>query len=312
MSITKKINKKMLGGSARTTLNKDANSINQDFADSFKYYFQELKVRMDYNVSDEEDLIFIGLIDKDTLFGTTVKQSTGGIVKYIHLKTALYINFKDDNVKRINQFKLYIMSIMANYPLQGGNSLYTKITPLLNPLKISEIMKILDIPEDIKASLPVKPPPLQNYDLLTLNIYREFGVKCTLDGGECHGKIKDDFINKNQPLTREPIIEGYIRDLYVNVFDYITGSEMPIKLVMNRKQAIQKSINNIEKAISYIYDKMNNSLTFIGARTSVKFEFKTLLQIFNIIRKDVNNSIFNQQVQPEKLDEKVPANKSSV
>ena len=196
MSITKKINKKMLGGSARTTLNKDANSINQDFADSFKYYFQELKVRMDYNVSDEEDLIFIGLIDKDTLFGTTVKQSTGGIVKYIHLKTALYINFKDDNVKRINQFKLYIMSIMANYPLQGGNSLYTKITPLLNPLKISEIMKILDIPEDIKASLPVKPPPLQNYDLLTLNIYREFGVKCTLDGGECHGKIKDDFINK--------------------------------------------------------------------------------------------------------------------
>ena len=296
MPITRKINKKMLGGSARKTVNKDPNSINQDFADSFKYYFQELNVKIDYNLSDEEDLIFIGLIDKDTLFGTTVKQSNGGIVKDIHLKTALYINFNDYNVKYVNQFKLYIMSIMANYPIQKDSNIYKQIKPLLNPLKIPEIMKILSVEQVAPVCKPAPalppPPPVATVNdeiMFELQIYKEFGIKCS-GGKECYNEITDNFYKFNEgaiPNLKSSNNE-LIRNIYVNIFDYITGSEVPT--IGSKDYAYTTCITKTHKSIKDLNEKLKKD-EFIGARTKSYFNISKLVKHINIIRIEVNKSV---------------------
>ena len=316
-------NKKMMGGAAQAPDPYSVSKFNIHFVKFFNFYATN-HLTTSYSTYDKITNsftgkgIYIGFYEelRKITFGSVLDFAKTTKQKSLPDDPLYYITITPESTIVVNKFKLYIMSVMANYNMDGQKSLYDRLQAPINTYSNDPnvIMKELNM-ELVKAPpKPVNAPPdpvnalgpsQSDDDILELNIYKEFGVKCTLDGGECHGKIKDDFIIKNN-LTKHTKIEGYIRDLYVNVFDYITGSEIPIKLVTNRTQAIQKSITNIEKAISYIYKQMKKSPTFIGARTELRLEFNTLLKIFNLIRKDVNKSIFNETIQIKLLDERVP------
>jgi hypothetical protein len=297
MPITKK-NKKILGGAVlpqRTALIKSPDSINTDFANSFKYYFDTLKVRTNYIFTEYvDDLLFIGLIENDIIFGTTVKQIDDGLVKQLNLITVLYIKLTDDNVKLVNQFKLYIMSIMANYPIQKDSNIYKQIKPLLNPLKMPEIMKILDIKPDVPVckpppALPPPPPKVNDEIMFELQIYKEFGIKCS-GGKECYNEITDNFykFNEGEIPNLKSSNNELIRNIYVNIFDYITGSEVPT--IGSKDYAYTTCITKTHKSITDLNEKLKKD-EFIGARTRSYFNISKLVKHINIIRIEVNKSV---------------------
>jgi hypothetical protein len=302
--LTRKFKKKMMGGMNRPNQTPNHTNIidtnNIFFANLFTEYITSISdetigTYIDTYISlkktnpEQVDLknmlyIYIGLIDQNgVIFGHNSIPKTQGI------NSKLFILDTPYNRRHINKFKLHIMSIMANYTLKNGHTLLTDLDTPIKALDIPKIIEILEIKED--STLAVKPPPtpLQNDDIIELYIYREFGIKCS-GGKECYNEITDNFYKLNEgtiPNLKSSNNE-LIRNLYVNIFDYITGSEVPT--IGNKESAYTSCIMKTHKSITDLNSKLNKD-EFIGSRTKYYFNIKKLIMRINIIRIEVNKSV---------------------
>ncbi len=280
--MSRKINKKLLGGAG---LNKPS-PINIEF-NKIIYIFILDKLGGDGfdpkpdSPDDKTEYIYTGLshVDSNIVFGDVIGSKV--LVTHKELKT-------DKNREIINKFKLHIMSIMANYPIKlvtKDSYVYKEITPLLNPINIPKIMDILKIPAIVK---PVAPPAsnLSDNDMLELNIYKEFGIKCILKG-ECYKYIEGKFFHNNPTIKRNQLKDSTFRDLYVNLFDYITGSEIS---VFSKEKGLLSCVEKIDVALKDLKPLLTEYV-FNGARTNYKFNIKTLIKCMNDIRVKVNTSL---------------------
>lgn len=287
---TRKIKRNMVGGAGLirgTSLIKKPETINQDFASLFKYYLSSNDIKKDnfLTVNDDDvDIIYIGLKENENIiFGDIIKQYRDGLIIEIKFKELLHIKNTPENINFVNQFKLHMMSIMANYTL-NGHKLLIELNDPIKKLDYSAIMKLLEIKE-----VPVvKPPPapLQNDDMLELYIYREFGIKCILKG-ECYKSIETKFFQNNPNIQRNKLKESTFRDLYVNLFDYITGSEIS---VFSKEKGLLSCVEKIDVALKDLKIILTEYV-FNGARTNYKFNIKTLITCMNNIRVKVNASL---------------------
>lgn len=277
---TRKI-KKIIGGSKIRDVDQtiDIVKINDSFCQLFLFFLKTQNLQYEKTkISVDKKYIYTGFIDPIThiIFGSsdiTDKPTT-----------LIQVTIDDTPLNRqlVNQFKLHMMSIMANYTLQGGTTLYERINPLLNPLKIPDIMKVLEIKE-----VPVVPQVVKvNDDMLELYIYREFGIKCILKG-ECYKSIETKFFQNNPNIQRNKLKESTFRDLYVNLFDYITGSEIS---VFSKEKGLLSCVEKIDVALKDLKIILTENV-FNGARTNYNFNIKTLITCMNNIRVKVNASL---------------------
>ena len=302
MPITKKINKKFIGG-AVAGVSAEQQDINIFCVKLFKHYLRNnLLNKQLNNTPSNNKKIFIGFNKSNTyIFG----NNDIPIADTITIDQALFIDDIPINRTYVNQFKLYIMSIMADYPIQkdGKNTnIYKEITTLLNPLKIQDIMELLGIdalpapappaalPPAPPAALPPAPPPVSKVnddDMLELYIYREFGIKCILNG-ECFKLIDSKFYTNNPNITRNSLNESPFRDLYVNMFEYITGSEGSL---ISKEKGLLSCVDKIDIALKNFKKILINVHVFKGPRTNHEFNVIKLIIRINIIRKEVNSSV---------------------
>ncbi len=225
--------------------------INILFDRSYKNFLRSYQVK--YPMSSEETkepsdrFIFTGLkINDNILFGDLVNSADDG-------QNCTDIN-NSYHRKVVQMFKLYIMSIISNYPYKGTTSHQLINAEINNGKKfnLQAVKDILDVPVIQPPAIPpVKPsrPPMSSDDSLELQIYREFGVKCPSDhacmtyDGKYYANYKKLFPNFvfNDKNKTEPdlgdIIERrgrgnvefnpdiQLRNLYVNIEEYITGNE---------------------------------------------------------------------------------------
>lgn len=304
MPITKK-NKKMLGGAAMLV---DRDKLNNDFAQIFLSYLTIHKEQPDKNILGTSKYIYIGLCDINDIliFGTTdIDNKPTTTTNKTSSTNQLTIDDKPNNRILINKFKLYIMSIMANYKI-NDTSLYKKLEPFISPdIKMPEIMKILSVePLPVCKPAPALPPPppvakVNDDDMLELNIYREFGVKCTtqFSTSSCvkyDNDYKSYWNNKSNPYKIEfdknitevnkstftnarPQLfkrEEQFRNLYVNMFEYITGTE-------GNNSGFEYII------ISLRYLKFISNDIFYGFKSELKINIDKLVSIVNKLRDKV-------------------------
>jgi hypothetical protein len=226
--------------------------------------------------------IYIGLKKNDELlFGDVIVRPPQGD-GYVIDNTPYNRNF-------VNKCKLYIMSIMANYKY-GDTSLHKSINDEINngpEFNVDVIRRILDIPVPEKPPVICKKPVIEPELMLELQIYKEFGVKCTT-AKECYNDIADKFyeLNKDEIRTRS---RELIRNLYVTIFDYITGSDDLISAFGNKETAYTTCMN---KAFNALTELNKEAHDFIGARTKIDFNIKKLITGINSIRKKINESLY--------------------
>jgi hypothetical protein len=305
--LTRKFKKNMMGGASRTELPFDASRFNSSFIRYFNFYSKNETKKI---TAGSKEGIYVGFYDsiRGITFGNVFNFEKATQFKFAQDDPVYYIENNDTNIIVVKKFKLHIMSIMANYTLSNGHTLFTDLGDPINKLDLPTIIKILEIKEDEKAApvLPPPTPPLQNDDMIELQIYREFGVKCTL-ARECHNKIKDNFFKNNNIKEHDSTMDEHIRNLYVNAFDYITGSEMALPMIKSKDKVLLDGIGYIEKAIIAIYEKLNKDKYFNGARTNIRFDITTILSYFDKIRKNqVNTSI---EGTPMHVNIKIPLSK---
>ena len=288
MSITRKINKKMLGGKLFGPDNIDILTINTYFYNFFMFYLKKYNLQYEKNIGGTPKYIYIGFIEPETtniIFGTTDLEREFGSAG----DNKLTIQDNDTNRSLVNQCKLYIMSIMANYDIEKNGkdtNIYKEFEPLLNPLKMPEIIDLLKI-----EAVVCKPPPppvfkVNDEIMLELQIYKEFGVKCTT-AKECYNDIADKFYEYNKDEIRSRS-RDLIRNLYVTIFDYITGSDDLISAFGNKESAYTTCMNKAFNALTELNKELHD---FIGARTKIDFNIKKLIIGINSIRQPINESL---------------------
>lgn len=291
---TRKINKKLMGG-----VNTDIIDHNKNF---YNLFINFLKTILHYDTSaiknlfhrDGKPKIFVGFIDSTTdkveiLFGTVT----------VPLSNTTFIDDIEPNKDLINKFKLYMMSIMSNYSIKKDGidtTIYNEIKELLHSnnqiSKIGELLKIEPPapeckPPPLPECKPSPPPPKVNDDdMLELHIYKEFGIKCILKG-ECHKNIDEKFFNNNPTIKRNGLKESTFRDLYVNLFEYITGSEIS---VFSKEKGLLSCVEKIDVALKDLKTILTGGV-FNGPRTKYPFNIKTLITHINKIRVKVNESL---------------------
>jgi hypothetical protein len=283
---TRKIKRNMVGGKLIDPDKIDITQVNSYFYKLFMFYLIQHELQYEKIITKDPTYIFIGLIEQEErniIFGTrNLNREIGSAVS-----NKLTIDDTPSNIKLVNQFKLYIMSIMANYTLSNGNTLFKDLDAPIKALdipKIIEILEITEIKED--ATVSVKPPPPQNDDMLELHIYKEFGIKCILKG-ECYKNIDEKFFKNNPTIKRGALKESTFRDLYVNLFEYITGSEIS---VFSKEKGLLSCVEKIDVALKDLKTILTGD-EFNGPRTSYKFNIKTLIPHINKIRGVVNKSL---------------------
>ena len=279
---TRKINKKLMGGVSLDIIDHNKNFYN--------LFINFLETILQYNTSaiqklfksDGNPKIFVGFIDTidkvEILFGTVA-------VTYPRSNTT-FIDNTEDNKELVNKFKFYMMSIMSNYSIKKDGidtTIYNEIKKLLHSNnQISKIAELLQIeppspeckpppsPECKPPPAPeCKPPPpkVNDDDMLELHIYKEFGIKCILKG-ECHKNIDEKFFNNNPTIKRNGLKESTFRDLYVNLFEYITGSEIS---VFSKEKGLLSCVEKIDVALKDLKTILTGGV-FNGPRT--KYPFK--------------------------------------
>ena len=275
-------------------------NINNYFCQIYNKFFKDyILVNPPIKAKDTPDLtnplIYIGLKNHNNLFGDYVIKDTT-------INGAEFIDNTPYNRNCVNQFKLYIMSIIANYKTDKmtlHNLIYDEIKKGAD-FNLEEVVKILDIPLIVreKPLTPVKPPPVIEApvkpplntllvdDLFELQIYKEFGVKCTT-AGECSKSIAEKFYTLNEG-SKLVISNELIRNLYVTIFDYITGGDDLIIAFGNKTSAYITCISKASKALTALNKELDD---FVGVRTRVDFNIKKLIIGINSIRKEVNKSI---------------------
>ena len=226
--------------------------------------------------------IYIGLKNDNNLFGDYLKQIT--------FNRGESISNTPYNRNCVNKFKLYIMSIISNYKT-GDSSLHKLINEEISKganFDLQKVVGILGMPPIIPVKPPViapqvKGPVIASDDMFELQIYREFGIKCS-GGKECYNEIADKFYkyNEKEISTRS---RDLIREVYVNVFDYITGSDVPL---IGKEGAYTSCI---KKTYNALRDLNVHLKVFIGARTMAYFNIAKLITIINNIRIEVNKSV---------------------
>jgi hypothetical protein len=232
--------------------------------------------------------IYIGLKkNDDLLFGDIIKnppQVDGFVID----NTPYNRNF-------INKSKLYIMSIISNYKT-GDSSLHKLINAEISKganFDLQKIVKILGMPPIIPVKAPVKPlrPVISSENMLELQIYKEFGVKCTTNK-ECYNDIANKFYKLNKNENENEITKAsrdLIRNFYVTIFDYITGSDDLISTFGNKDAAYNTCMNKALNALKELNKELHD---FIGARTMIDFNIKKLIIGINSIRKKINESLY--------------------
>ena len=267
-------------------------NINNYFCQIYNKFFKDyILVNPPIKAKDTPDLtnplIYIGLKNHNNLFGDYVIKDTT-------INGAEFIDNTPYNRNCVNQFKLYIMSIMANYKTDGStlhNLINAEISKGLE-FDLQKVVSILRMPPIIPVKppiAPVKPPPLNTLlvgDLFKLEIYKEFGVKCTT-AGECSKSIAEKFYTLNEG-SKLVISNELIRNLYVTIFDYITGGDDLIIAFGNKTSAYITCIGKASKALTALNKELDD---FVGVRTRVDFNIKKLIIGINSIRKEVNKSI---------------------
>ena len=301
MPITRKFNKKLMGGAAML----DPDKLNNNFAQIFLSYLTKTNEKTEKNKLGTSKYIYIGFHDINDIliFGTTdIDNKPTTTTNKTSSTNQLTIDDTPKNRILINKFKLYIMSIMANYKINDTN-LYKKLEPLISPdINVPEIMNILepDVPVCKPApAVPPPPPKVNDDDMLELNIYREFAVKCTtqFSTSSCvkydndyksywniksnPHKIEFDKIitegNKSAFTNARPQLfkrDEQFRNLYVNMFEYITGTE-------GNNSGFEYII------ISLRYLKFISNDTFYGFKSELKINIDKLVSMLNLLRDKV-------------------------
>ena len=295
----------MLGGAAMLDI--DTDKLNNDFAQIFLSYLTKTNEKPEKNRLGTNKYIYIGFHDINDIliFGTTdIDNKPTTTTNKTSSTNQLTIHDTPNNRILINKFKLYIMSIMANYKIKD-TSLYKTLEPLISPvINMPEIMKILSVePLPVcKPTLPPPPPPVvkvNDDDMLELNIYREFAVKCTtqFSTSSCvkyDNDYKSYWNNKSNPhkIDFDKIItevnksaftyarpqlfkrDEQFRNLYVNMFEYITGTE-------GNNSGFEYII------ISLRYLKFISNDTFYGFKSELKINIDKLVSMLNLLRDKV-------------------------
>ena len=264
-------------------------NINNYFCQIYDKFFKDYilvkpPIKPKDNTDSTNPFIYIGLKNDNNLFGDYV-------IKVTTINRAEFIDNTPYNRDCVNQFKLYIMSIIANYETAGSTlhkSIHEEIKKGDN-FNLQEVVKILDMKPIVPVKpqiAPVKPPPNIDPNILELQIYKEFGIKCTT-GKECYNEIADEFYRRNEGiiLTRS---RDLIRDVYHNVFMYITGSDVPH--LGNKEVAYTKCIKDTRTALILLNTELKGH-PFTGARTGGFFNIKEMIIIINSIREQVNKSV---------------------
>ena len=229
-------------------------NINNYFCQIYNKFFKDyILVNPPIKAKDTPDLtnplIYIGLKNHNNLFGDYVIKDTT-------INGAEFIDNTPYNRNCVNQFKLYIMSIIANYKTDGStlhNLINEEISKGLkfDLQKVVEILgmrpikptPVIEAPVIAAPAKPPRPGAVLNSDNMTdeqieLYIYREFAVKCSLSHNECDtdydayyasengraASFMPDFI-KLDALEKTKKTEKPIRNIYLNLSEYITGTE---------------------------------------------------------------------------------------
>jgi hypothetical protein len=303
--LTRKFKKNMMGGATKQEVPEkpDEKIINNNFRDLFMLYLSNQEPKLNYDkgiITSSKGTIYVG-------FNDTVTKDTFGIIRKVgDIKDTNCENIKNYivdttlNKSLVNQCKLYIMSNIANYTLSNGHTLFTDLDEPIKALDIPKIIEILEVKEDEKAA-PVLSPvsKVNDDDMLELQIYREFGVKCTtqFSTSSCFKydeEYKDYWIKKANPnkidfkkvlsddekqkitgagakLFKQP---EQLRNLYVNMFEYITGTE-----------GNNSGFETIRYALHYL--KMISNNTFYGFKSGLIINIDKLIDIVNKIRNNV-------------------------
>jgi hypothetical protein len=282
-------------------INSIFNNIVKVLLSSYKAkYKQTLEEKATEQTDTINPHIYIGLKKNDDLL-------FGGVIVNPPQGDGFVIDNTPYNRNFINNSKLYIMSIMANYKTDGStlhNLINAEISKGLE-FDLQKVVSILRMPPIIPVKppiAPVKPPPLNTLlvgDLFKLEIYKEFGVKCTT-AGECSKSIAQSFYILNEGYI-SVISNELIRNLYVTIFDYITGSDDLISAFGNKKTAYITCRGKASKALTAFTSL--NKMDFVGVRTKVDFNIKKLIIGINDIRKDVNEYINVEANEDEYIKE---------
>jgi len=131
--LTKK-NKKMMGGSARAPNPYNVSMFNSHFVKLFNFYakthsnpdkpYDEPYVNISKSFTGEG--IYIGFYDElhKITFGSVLDFAKTTTHTSFNHETLFYITITDKGNIIVNKFKLYIMSVIANYNMDGQKSLY--------------------------------------------------------------------------------------------------------------------------------------------------------------------------------------------
>ena len=236
--------------------------------------------------------IYIGLKKNDDLL-------FGGVIVNLPQGDGFVIDNTPYNRNFINKSKLYIMSIISNYKTDGS-TLHKLINAEISKganFDLQKVVGILGMPPIIPVKAPPPPvieaPVISSDDMFELDIYREFAVKCS-NSGECANydaeyKIMLDtiperklimpqfkLINQEKSLVKRP--NGTIRNLYVFIAEYITGTE----------GAGSDPITAILEAVKEIIESSTKK-EFFGFKTSKIFDINRLIlkliEIRELVRK---------------------------
>jgi len=301
--LTKK-NKKMMGGSARAPNPYNVSMFNSHFVKLFNFYakthsnpdkpYDEPYVNISKSFTGEG--IYIGFYDElhKITFGSVLDFAKTTTHTSFNHETLFYITITDKGNIIVNKFKLYIMSVIANYNMDGQKSLYDILKEPINKYTddTTEIKGILSMkpvnapPESVNAPPePVNAPPepvkaltpsQSDDDILELMIYREFGVKCA-NRGQC---LKYDekyglLLESTTGIKNFDASKWYIFNIYNNIFEYISGTE-----------GGTSSFIKIITSFDYIYNQSKKN-EYYGFNTKKTFNIIKLLLKIKEIRKKV-------------------------
>jgi len=270
----------------------------------------------------ENPHIYIGLKKYNILFGDIIQNTRQGD-NFVIDNTPYNRNF-------INNSKLYIMSIMANYKTDGStlhNLINAEISKGLkfDLQKVVEILgmrpikptPVIEAPVIAAPAKPPRPGAVLNSDNMTdeqieLYIYREFAVKCSLSHQECDidydsyyaspdGRLASsmpDFISLVE-LEKTKKTDKPIRNIYVNLSEYITGTEGGQLISIG--EPIDKVITALN-SLYFFYKDKEKATQFYAFNTPIIFNLNKLIEISIRIRNRVRiRQKYGPIIKAEKL-----------